>query len=734
MTRRGRGARASPRRTPSIPQHLTLSSLVSPLPLVHSYYISRHSLHTLPDVGLMRFRDEVYLEVRSPAKDAVLAAVAAERAGDPVDRPLLKNVLSISIEVGMGALDYYEADFEAAILAATADYYSRVAAAWVEADSCPDYMAKAEGCLAAEEERVDAYLHATTRPKLLAVAEAELLTRHQAALLDKDGSGVAALLRDDRRPDLARMYRLFARVGPDGLRPVAGAFQAHVESEGQALVRRADEAAAARKEKGAGGGAAGGAAAPAHHGAAAAAAFARPAPGAGAAAEQAFVRDVVTLHDKYLGYVADCFAGASAFHKALKEAFEAFCNKSVGGAHVAELMANTCDQLLRKGVAGAGDAAAPGGAPAGTPTTVAGTAAAAGPADATAAVEGELDKVVKLLAYVSEKDMFAEYYRKRLARRLLAGGGASAGGGSSTAGAGAGGINDDAERGVLARLKQQCGAQFTSKMEGMVTDLALAREKQDTFEAWRRRQPGDGGSLGLDLSVTVLTTGYWPSYGAAVETLPGPMAAGVALFARFYEDTTKHRKLTWMHGLGSATVRGAFGPRPLELVVSTLQAAVLLCFNDAPGETLSYEEVKGRLGLPDEETARTLYSFACGRHKVLLKAPDNKKPAPGDSFTVNAAFTDRMRRVKIPVPSVEDRRAVVQDVGKDRAHAVDAAVVRVMKARKALTHAQLTGEVVPQLARMFKPDVRLIKKRIETLIDREYLARGEVAGTYIYLA
>lgn len=113
----------------------------------HSYYISRHSLHTLPDVGLMRFRDEVYLEVRAPARDAVLAAIAAERAGDPVDRPLLKNVLSIAIEVGMGALDYYEADFEGPILEATADHYSRVAAAWVEADSCPDYMAKAEACL-----------------------------------------------------------------------------------------------------------------------------------------------------------------------------------------------------------------------------------------------------------------------------------------------------------------------------------------------------------------------------------------------------------------------------------------------------------------------------------------------------------------------------------------------------------------------------------------------------------
>ena len=34
------------------------------------------------------------------------------------------------------------------------------------------------------------------------------------------------------------------------------------------------------------------------------------------------------------------------------------------------------------------------------------------------------------------------------------------------------------ERSILTKLKQQCGAQFTSKMEGMVTDLQLARDNQ----------------------------------------------------------------------------------------------------------------------------------------------------------------------------------------------------------------------------------------------------------------
>lgn len=51
--------------------------------------------------------------------------------------------------------------------------------------------------------------------------------------------------------------------------------------------------------------------------------------------------------------------------------------------------------------------------------------------------------------------------RKKLARRLLFDKSA----------------NDEHERSILTKLKQQCGGQFTSKMEGMVTDLTVARDR-----------------------------------------------------------------------------------------------------------------------------------------------------------------------------------------------------------------------------------------------------------------
>jgi cullin 3 len=56
--------------------------------------------------------------------------------------------------------------------------------------------------------------------------------------------------------------------------------------------------------------------------------------------------------------------------------------------------------------------------------------------------------------------------------------------------------------------------------------------------------------------------------------------------------------------------------------------------------------------------------------------------------------------------------------------------------RKELAHTLLVNEVIDQLEKRFKPDVSLVKKRIESLIEREYLERIEdqARPAYRYLA
>jgi cullin 1 len=619
------------------------------------YYIQRHTLHSLNDVGLMVFRDSIYDKMKKKAREAVLKQVEAEREGEQVDIGLLRDVLAIFQEVGMGRLECYESDYEKYLLIETAAYFRCKAAVWIEEDSTPEYLIKAEQYLRAEEGRVDHYLHIDTKPKLLNEAQNELLATHQMRLLEKEHSGCTALLRDDKKDDLARMYRLFGRI-PKGLDHMAEMFREHVESEGVKLVNEAAEAKKEQKDRGAGGG--------------------RNAKSEGVSPEHAFIRRIISLHDTYMAYVTDFFGASSLFHRALKEAFETFCNKEVGGSSAAEMMASFCDTLMRKG---------------------------GGERLSTEDLDAVLDKLVRLLGYVSDKDLFAEFYRKRLARRLL----------MTTSG------SEDAEKAVLSRLKQQYGQQFTSKMEGMVQDLQLAKEKERSFNEWLDRQ---SVKLPIDLSVTVLTTGFWPSYKTPEINLPPEMLAGVEQFSRFHDDTSKKtRRLTWQLSLGQVTIKASFD-KTYELMMSPTQTVVVLAFDETNGP-ISLEELQERTKLPEEDLKRSLQSLYAAKYKLLVKSPAGRSLNKGDTFTINEKFSDRARRVRVPLPPLDDRRKVTEDVDKDRKHAIEAAIVRIMKSRKVLQHSNLIMEVVQQLQAQFNPDVKLIKRAIEGLLEREYVER-----------
>ena len=63
------------------------------------------------------------------------------------------------------------------------------------------------------------------------------------------------------------------------------------------------------------------------------------------------------------------------------------------------------------------------------------------------------------------KDVFEAFYKKDLAKRLLLGKSASA----------------DAEKGMITKLKQECGSQFTTKLEGMFKDVDLSRDVMTSF-------------------------------------------------------------------------------------------------------------------------------------------------------------------------------------------------------------------------------------------------------------
>ena len=77
----------------------------------------------------------------------------------------------------------YREDFETQFIDATVEYYSAASERWLEEDSCPEYLRKAEKHIAKETKRLKEFLHGSTEQKLLQALYDTLLLKHQSVVL-----------------------------------------------------------------------------------------------------------------------------------------------------------------------------------------------------------------------------------------------------------------------------------------------------------------------------------------------------------------------------------------------------------------------------------------------------------------------------------------------------------------------------------------------------------------------
>ncbi|XP_053284479.1 cullin-4B isoform X1 [Pleuronectes platessa] len=413
--------------------------------------------------------------------------------------------------------------------------------------------------------------------------------------------------------------------------------------------------------------------------------------------DKTMVQELLDFKDKVDHIIDICFMKNEKFVNAMKEAFETFINKRPNKP--AELIAKHVDSKLRAGNKEATDEE----------------------------LEKMLDKIMIIFRFIYGKDVFEAFYKKDLAKRLLVGKSASV----------------DAEKSMLSKLKHECGAAFTSKLEGMFKDMELSKDIMVQFkqndEAGTRRMvknmqcqniPGN-----IELTVNILTMGYWPTYVPMEVHLPAEMVRLQEIFKTFYLGKHSGRKLQWQSTLGHCVLKAEFKEGRKELQVSLFQTLVLVMFNE--GEEFTLEEIKLATGIEDSELRRTLQSLACGKARVLTKVPKSKDIEDGDKFSCNDDFRHKLFRIKINQiqmkETVEEQASTTERVFQDRQYQIDAAIVRIMKMRKTLSHNLLMSEVYNQLKFPVKPAD--LKKRIESLIDRDYMERDkENSNQYNYVA
>eukprot|EP01012_Entosiphon_sulcatum_P032718 TRINITY_DN4156_c0_g1_i1.p1 TRINITY_DN4156_c0_g1~~TRINITY_DN4156_c0_g1_i1.p1 ORF type:complete len:752 (-),score=258.48 TRINITY_DN4156_c0_g1_i1:543-2798(-) len=618
------------------------------------YYTKQQNIDNLRVMILKCFNTAVYENIKNDLCAVILEQVLKERDGLTIDRGVLKEAIGLFVEMGMDSINIYEKDFQHPFLMETAQYYRRTAAAWwTEPGGNRTYLRRVETALNQENQRALAYLHGSSLTPVISCVEKELLGDYLTRVLEDVDAGTAALLVNWKVEDLGRMFQLFKRVS-GGLDAMSAIVREYIKKEGKEINKKFCD---------------------------------------GEKDGNAYIDLCLELHDKYSGLFRENFEGNAIFHKARKDAYEVFVNETLQAkgedakqptkVTSSELLSTYCDNLMKNEKI--------------TPDEL----------------EEKLDKVVQLFTYISDKDLFQEFYRKQMSKRLIV---------SKT--------DNDNERQLISKLKMKMGAPYTSKLEGMIVDKGMGAETHKAFTDFLRQQ---GKELKVEFQAQVLTTGFWPHFKIDPLNPPPELALPMRLFKEYYDKTTQSRILKWVHSLGTATVNAKFRKGPKEMIVSTFQACVLLTFN-AKEETTPGELAR-ELDLPMDEMKRTIHSLTFGKFEILAKDGEKKKTfTEDDVFRVNEDFQCPQRKFKVPniIKTIGDP---VEKTDETRRHVIEACVVRVMKSRKQLTHSELQAETIKQLSHLFKPDPKVIKKRIEDLIQRKYLERDETDRTiYRYLA
>lgn len=288
-----------------------------------------------------------------------------------------------------------------------------------------------------------------------------------------------------------------------------------------------------------------------------------------------------------------------------------------------------------------------------------------------------------------DKDIFEGFYVTSFAKRLLE----------------QRQICEEAETTLVLKLKEECGCQFTQRLEVMFKDMKNSEELCSEYH-----NSVAFNQMDIDFSVKVLTQGHWPNQQKDMNyfaQIPPEVTSAMNSFLSFYYSKyNQGRLLNWKLDLGLAEVRGTFKEgKKYEFLCSTYQMFLLLLFNGK--EEITYQELLQCSNIAPQELHMHLIPLI--KQKIIAKNPTVNSFSPEDSMRVNLDFRSNMYRNKVAVLNSKsqketDNKKVQGKVEDDRRYAIEAAVIKVMKARRKIEVTSLTSETTRLLQVRFTPE------------------------------
>ncbi|KAL4486156.1 hypothetical protein ABPG72_012209 [Tetrahymena utriculariae] len=335
-------------------------------------------------------------------------------------------------------------------------------------------------------------------------------------------------------------------------------------------------------------------------------------------------------------------------------------------------------------------------------------------------IEKDVDDALELFRYLPAKDIFEAFYNKRLARRLL----------MNLA------YSYELERKVLDRLRSECGDQYTMKADEILKDVNESKQLNKDFNDYLSSQGLDYNKKNI-FSCIVVSSSAWPMKNQQLPILFEPFDKFQKEFKKFYELKHKGVCINWQHETSTCDIQGNYNKEKYIFQVQLIQGLILLCFNRK--NKLSYTEIHNLIQIDEEELKKNLVSLYAMKdtQKLLNKSGEPKRVDETDIFEVNEAYQSKKKLIKVnsifKKETKEDVKETTDRVLTERGFVLDASIVKILKSKKNIYHQELMKELFNDL--MLPINATEVKKRIEGLIEREYMKRDpENHSLYHYVA
>ncbi|CAH8649220.1 unnamed protein product [Heterobilharzia americana] len=687
-------------------------------------YVGPHNLDGVYKMGMTAFCNVVvrYPIIREHLQKTLLDMVHKERRGEVISRSQIRDACQMFVQLGAGSLRVYLEDFEQPFLEQSREFYRAESENFLaENTSASLYVKKVEQRIEEEVRRAHHHLDPSTEPKIVAVLEEELISRHMETIVGMEDSGLTYMLTHDNFSDIAAMFSVLSRVD-EGPKIMSNYISLYLREQGRSIVHDT-----------------------------------------GSSTPQQHIQDLLRLRDRANELLTRALNNQTIFRNQINADFEYFINLNPRSP---EFLSLFIDEKLKRGTKGMADQD----------------------------VDAIFDKCIVLFRYLQEKDLFEGYYKKHLAKRLLLFKSQSddqekimisklmAECGAVYTSKLEGMFKDmavsktlmDEFNGVLSSSNHNLGIDLYVRV--LTTGLwptqiassneVLPEEADAVFKVYRNfylsKHNGRKINLQTNMGYAELSAVF---YGRPSADMNVPQSSSVAdshsqgflirgsSSGSSNQVTSQCNQPVPISGLpGSPGTLKTLDPpssfstsssrpnlRKYFLQVSTYQMIILMKFNRRSRYT--FAELASETNIPERELKRSLMALALGRcnQRILCKEPKTREIEPTDVFYVNDSFVSKHIKVRVQSITVKESEPERQEtrtkVDENRRYVIEATIVRVMKARKTLSHGQLVVEVIEQLKSRFVPTPLMIKQRIESLIEREFLARMEDdRRVYRYLA